>query len=135
VEARGTHEPAIRHRAAAEKFPLPPLIEDALKTQVMLDRAGYSPGEIDAIVGTSNNPDLFWDADANDSDAPIAPGPNNQVGIVWIDLLLPHYGLHGTSEPSRIGKTASQWCVRLTSWDAQKLAGLVRPCTKVVFAE
>jgi lipoprotein-anchoring transpeptidase ErfK/SrfK len=81
------------------------------------------------------NPDLFWDAGANDSKATIAPGPNNPVGIVWIDLSLPHYGLHGTPEPSRIGKTASHGCVRLTNWDAKKLAGLVGPGTKVVFAE
>jgi lipoprotein-anchoring transpeptidase ErfK/SrfK len=81
------------------------------------------------------NPDLFWDAGANDSEATIAPGPNNPVGVVWIDLSLPHYGLHGTPEPSRIGKTASHGCVRLTNWDAQKLAGLVHPGAKVVFAE
>ena len=81
------------------------------------------------------NPDLFWDAGANDSEATIAPGPNNPVGIVWIDLSLPHYGLHGTPEPSRIGKTASHGCVRLTNWDAQRLAGLVHPGAKVVFAE
>ena len=81
------------------------------------------------------NPDLFWDAGANDSEATIAPGPNNPVGSVWVDLSLPHYGLHGTPEPSRIGKTMSHGCVRLTNWDAKKLAGLVRPGTKVVFAE
>jgi lipoprotein-anchoring transpeptidase ErfK/SrfK len=57
------------------------------------------------------------------------------VGLVWIDLSKEHYGLHGSPEPSQIGKTASHGCVRLTNWDAMKLAGLVRPGTKVVFTE
>jgi lipoprotein-anchoring transpeptidase ErfK/SrfK len=304
VKAQRTQEPTAQHTGPAIKPSLPPLAEQALKTQVMLDRAGYSPGEIDAIVGTSTkraldafvahggnasalpsdevtmyritdedaagpftpeippdmmqkaglpalnyknlpealgerfhsspnllrrlnpharfvggeeiqvpdvktaaspaaqppggqayqsnppamtvtvrrrtsdlvvtdgvghvlmyapvttgsehdplpigtwkvtgvewdppfhyNPDLFWDAGANDSEATIAPGPNNPVGVVWIDLSLPHYGLHGTPEPSRIGKTTSHGCVRLTNWDAKKLAGLVSPGTRVVFAE
>jgi lipoprotein-anchoring transpeptidase ErfK/SrfK len=81
------------------------------------------------------NPDLFWDAEPSNSKATIAPGPNNPVGVVWINLSRPHYGLHGTPEPSTIGKTTSHGCVRLTNWDALKLASLVRPGTKVVFAE
>lgn len=81
------------------------------------------------------NPELFWDAEPQHSKATIPPGPNNPVGVVWIDISRPHYGLHGTPEPSTIGKTASHGCVRLTNWDAQKLAALVRPGTKVVFAE
>jgi lipoprotein-anchoring transpeptidase ErfK/SrfK len=81
------------------------------------------------------NPDLFWDADASHAKAKIPPGPNNPVGVVWVDISRPHYGLHGTPEPSTVGKTSSHGCVRLTNWDAQKLAGLVRSGTKVVFAE
>lgn len=81
------------------------------------------------------NPDLFWDADPTQAKAKIAPGPNNPVGVVWIDISRPHYGLHGTPEPATVGKTASHGCVRLTNWDALKLAALVRPGTKVVFTE
>jgi lipoprotein-anchoring transpeptidase ErfK/SrfK len=81
------------------------------------------------------NPDLFWDADATHAKAKIPAGPNNPVGVVWIDISRPHYGLHGTPEPSTVGKTSSHGCVRLTNWDAQKLAALVRPGTKVVFAD
>ncbi len=81
------------------------------------------------------NPDLFWDADPKNTKATIPPGPNNPVGVVWIDLSRPHYGLHGTPEPSAIGKTTSHGCVRLTNWDAERLASLVRPGTKVIFAE
>lgn len=81
------------------------------------------------------NPDLFWDADPAHSKATIPAGPNNPVGVVWVDISKPHYGLHGTPEPSTVGKTASHGCVRLTNWDAAKLASLVRPGTKVVFSE
>ena len=81
------------------------------------------------------NPKLFWDANPRQPRAEIKRGPNNPVGVVWIDISRPHYGLHGTPEPSKIGKTESHGCVRLTNWDAEKLAGLVRPGTKVVFAE
>jgi len=49
------------------------------------------------------NPDLFWDAKATHTKATIQPGPNNPVGVTWIDLNLEHYGLHGTPEPGRIG--------------------------------
>jgi lipoprotein-anchoring transpeptidase ErfK/SrfK len=79
------------------------------------------------------NPDLFWDADPSHAKATIKPGPNNPVGSVWIDISKPHYGLHGSPEPSRIGKTESHGCVRLTNWDALRLAALVRPGTKVIF--
>lgn len=81
------------------------------------------------------NPDLFWDADSTQVKAMIPAGPNNPVGVVWVDISRPHYGLHGTPEPSTVGKTTSHGCVRLTNWDASKLAALVRPGTKVVFAE
>ena len=79
------------------------------------------------------NPNLFWDADPSHSKTLIKPGPNNPVGLVWIDLSKEHYGIHGTPEPSTVGKTQSHGCVRLTNWDAVKLAGLVKPGTKVVF--
>ena len=73
------------------------------------------------------NPDLFWDAEASEKKAKIPAGPNNPVGVVWIDLSKPHYGIHGTPEPSTIGKTTSHGCIRLTNWDATELAHLVSP--------
>ena len=79
------------------------------------------------------NPDLFWDADASHAKAKVPAGPNSPVGVVWIDISKPHYGIHGTPEPSQIGRTESHGCVRLTNWDAMSLAALVRPGTKVVF--
>ena len=77
------------------------------------------------------NPDLFWDADPAHAKAKIAAGPNNPVGVVWIDINKEHFGLHGTPEPSTIGRTESHGCIRLTNWDAAKLGRLVSPGTKV----
>jgi len=81
------------------------------------------------------NPALFWDAKPADAKARIAPGPNNPVGVAWIDLDKEHYGLHGTPEPAAIGRAQSHGCVRLTNWDAAKLAALVKPGTKVHFVK
>lgn len=79
------------------------------------------------------NPDLFWDADATDEKATLPPGPNGPVGVVWIDLSKEHYGIHGTAEPQTIGRSQSHGCVRLTNWDAARLAQMVDTSTKVVF--
>lgn len=62
-------------------------------------------------------------------------GPNNPVGTVWIALSKPTFGIHGTPEPSRISKASSHGCVRLTNWDAEELARLVRPGTTVRFID
>ena len=70
-----------------------------------------------------------------DRELTIAPGPNNPVGLVWIDLNKPTYGIHGTSHPEEIGKTGSHGCVRLTNWDALDLAKRVRKGTPVAFLE
>lgn len=71
------------------------------------------------------NPKLFWDADPTHAKAKIPPGPNNPVGVVWIDLSKEHYGIHGTPEPSKIGKTQSHGCIRLTNWDVMTVAQAV----------
>ena len=65
----------------------------------------------------------------------IAPGPNSPVGLVWIDLSIPSYGIHGTPEPENIGKTESHGCIRLTNWDARDLASHVPKGAKVDFVE
>jgi lipoprotein-anchoring transpeptidase ErfK/SrfK len=81
------------------------------------------------------NPELFWDENPAGAKAQIAAGPNNPVGVVWIGINDPHYGIHGTPEPGRIGYSQSDGCVRLTNWDASRLAGLVTKGTRVVFKE
>jgi lipoprotein-anchoring transpeptidase ErfK/SrfK len=65
----------------------------------------------------------------------IAPGPNNPVGLVWIALNEKGYGIHGTPEPEKVGKSYSHGCVRLTNWDALALAKMVRKGTAVEFID
>lgn len=65
----------------------------------------------------------------------IAAGPNNPVGAVWVDLSIESYGIHGTPEPGKIGTSFSHGCIRLTNWDAQDLASMVKPGTKVDFKD
>ena len=65
----------------------------------------------------------------------IPPGPRNPVGLAWIGLSLPGYGIHGTPEPEMIGKTGSHGCFRLTNWDAVRLSRMVKVGTPVEFVE
>lgn len=55
----------------------------------------------------------------------VPPGPNNPVGRAWIGLSLPGYGIHGTPDPEKVGRTESHGCFRLANWDALALTGLV----------
>jgi lipoprotein-anchoring transpeptidase ErfK/SrfK len=73
------------------------------------------------------DPELFWDANPGNAKAVLPAGPNNPVGVTWIDLSKEHYGIHGTPEPAKIGKTESHGCIRLTNWDAVLLANSVYP--------
>lgn len=72
------------------------------------------------------NPELFWDVEDSEESVSMPPGPNSPVGVVWIDLSKEHYGIHGTAEPQTIGRTTSHGCIRLTNWDAARLAQMVR---------
>lgn len=65
----------------------------------------------------------------------VKPGPNNPVGTVWIALTEKGIGLHGTAEPSRVGKSQSHGCVRLTNWDVGRLAALVKKGVPVDFID
>lgn len=81
------------------------------------------------------NPKLFWDARKGDRKATIPAGPNNPVGLAWIDLSKPHYGIHGTPEPANISKTQSHGCIRMTNWSVLQVADAVAPGTVVSLVE
>lgn len=80
-------------------------------------------------------PKVNFQQGKNDKALKLAPGPNNPVGAVWIGLDKPTYGIHGTPEPSKIDKTNSHGCLRLTNWDARELAHLVKPGVDVEFID
>jgi lipoprotein-anchoring transpeptidase ErfK/SrfK len=79
------------------------------------------------------NPMVNFQQGNNDTVLTLPPGPNGPVGTVWIDLSEPTFGIHGTPEPSRIDKTGSHGCVRLTNWDAEELAKLLTKDVSVEF--
>ncbi|MCA0011145.1 L,D-transpeptidase family protein [Mesorhizobium sp. B292B1B] len=81
------------------------------------------------------NPNINFKQGENNKILTIPPGPNGPVGSVWIALDKPTYGIHGTPDPSKIGKTESHGCVRLTNWDARELAKLVSPGVTVEFVD
>ena len=96
-------------------------------------------GEWD-ILGIAKNPPFDYDPrvlqgdeNAEGESHTLPPGPNGPVGVVWIDLSKEHYGIHGTPEPQTVGRAQSHGCVRLTNWDAARLAGMVSQSTQVIF--
>jgi len=94
--------------------------------------------EVRAVVlnpSYTYNPDYKFKGVKSDKKFTIKPGPNNPVGAVWIDLTKESYGIHGTPEPAKVGKTYSHGCIRLTNWDAKDLAGMVEKGTKVAFLD
>ena len=93
------------------------------------------------VVRIARNPTYTYDPAFKfkgvkaDEKLQIAAGPNNPVGSVWIALDQKTYGIHGTSEPTRVGKVDSHGCVRLTNWDALARAGMVKKGMVVVFLD
>jgi lipoprotein-anchoring transpeptidase ErfK/SrfK len=65
----------------------------------------------------------------------IKPGPNNPVGSMWINLSGEGYGIHGTPFPGKVSKSESHGCVRLTNWDAERVAERVSRGTPVTFVD
>ena len=87
------------------------------------------------------NPDYTYDPDykfkgvKTKEPFTIQPGPNNPVGLVWMDLGGDGYGIHGTPDPAEVGKTQSHGCIRMTNWDALELASMVGKGTAVHFGD
>jgi lipoprotein-anchoring transpeptidase ErfK/SrfK len=91
---------------------------------------------IDANPYYRYNPDYKFKGVKTKRAFTIKPGPNNPVGTQWIGLSPGEgYGIHGTANPSKISKSESHGCVRLTNWDADRLARLLKKGTEVAFIE
>jgi lipoprotein-anchoring transpeptidase ErfK/SrfK len=73
------------------------------------------------------DPALIRDSKAAHVRAKIAPGPNNPIGVVWLGLSKPHFGIHGTPSPAKIGREETSGCIHLTNWDALRLAQMIGP--------
>lgn len=98
-----------------------------------------SPEGEHTITRIAKNPAYYYDPSKNFQQGKnverltLPPGPNNPVGSVWIALSKPTYGIHGTPEPSKVSKTSSHGCIRLTNWDADELADMVQAGVTVRF--
>ncbi len=90
---------------------------------------------IDANPTYRYNPKYKFKGVASKTPFTIRGGPNNPVGAMWIGLSADSYGIHGTAEPSRVSKTESHGCVRLTNWDVRRLADAVKKGTDVSFVD
>ena len=78
-------------------------------------------------------PELLKDADKDDKEQMLPPGPNSPVGIAWLDLTKEHYGIHGTPAPETIGRSESSGCIRLSNWDVVRLSRMVKPGFTAIF--
>ena len=91
------------------------------------------------VAGVSKNPTYKYNPEyafkgvRTDKPFTIKPGANNPVGLVWIGLSEKGYGIHGTPDPSKVSKTESHGCIRMTNWDALELSSLVAKGTVVDF--
>ena len=90
---------------------------------------------IDANPHYGYNPDYKFKGVKSKRAFEINPGPNNPAGSWWIGLSAEGFGIHGTPNPSKISKAESHGCVRLTNWDAARLAKLVKKGMEVAFIE
>lgn len=100
-----------------------------------------SPSGEYTIERVARNPNYTYDPEKNFQQGNntqtlvLPPGPNGPVGTVWIALSKPTFGIHGTPEPGKVSKTNSHGCIRLTNWDAEELADLVKPGVPVRFVD
>ncbi|RYG65549.1 murein L,D-transpeptidase [bacterium] len=81
------------------------------------------------------NPKYKFKSVKSDKPFTVNPGPNNPVGTMWVGLSAQSYGFHGTSQPSRVSKSESHGCVRLTNWDVERLGRLVSKGIVVSFVD
>jgi lipoprotein-anchoring transpeptidase ErfK/SrfK len=89
----------------------------------------------DANPNYRYNPDYKFKGVKSRKAFTIKPGPNNPAGSYWIGLSAEGYGIHGTPNPSKISKSESHGCVRLTNWDVTLLGRNTRKGTPVVFVD
>jgi lipoprotein-anchoring transpeptidase ErfK/SrfK len=89
----------------------------------------------DANPNYRYNPDYKFKSVKSTKPFTIKPGPNNPAGSYWIGLSAEGYGIHGTPNPSKVSKSESHGCVRLTNWDVDWLGANVKKGTQVGFVD
>ena len=105
--------------------------------------SGYDPSPDETVKVTRivhnpqfhYDPKLYHEVPDSDPDAQLKPGPNSPVGVVWMALSKPHYGMHGNPDPDSIGYASSHGCVRLTNWDAEEVSHRISEGVEVSFVD
>ncbi|RYH02587.1 murein L,D-transpeptidase [Salipiger sp. IMCC34102] len=131
-------------------------VRKAVERVVALDENDTVIASYPAVIGSEENPSPSGDVEVTavaieptysyrpdenfqqgDNTEPLTlpPGPNGPVGIVWIDLDQPTYGIHGANDPAQIAEMTSHGCVRLLNWDAMELAEMTQAGVQVSFVE
>ena len=122
-----THEFRLRAYDATNRLVL------SVPVSIAKDRSRVPAGEL-TIKDLAPNPTYTFDpanfpesakAQAVGHKLIIPPGPNNPVGVCWLCLSLPGFGIHGTPHPETIGSMESHGCFRLTNWDITALSHLI----------
>jgi lipoprotein-anchoring transpeptidase ErfK/SrfK len=144
--------------ASADSLPTPAkvLVVKSLSALQLVDDSGKVLGQFPVTTGSAQfplpigewtingvgrnpvwhfDPKLIAGTKKSDRKAVIPAGPNNPVGTRWIDLSKEHYGIHGTPEPGKIGKSESNGCIRMTNWSVQALSKVVKPGMVALFEE
>ncbi len=89
----------------------------------------------DAHPNYRYNPDYKFKGVKSKQPFTVKPGPNNPVGSYWIGLSAEGYGIHGTPDPSKVSKSESHGCVRLTNWDVNFLGRNTKKGIPVTFID
>lgn len=149
---------AVPNVASAQSLPAPArvLVSKSLSALQLVDDSGKVLAQFPVTTGSAQfplpigewkingvarnpvwhfDPKLIAGSKKSDRKAEIPAGPNNPVGSTWIDLSKDHYGIHGTPEPGKIGKSESNGCIRMTNWTVAALAKVVRPGMQAVFEQ
>lgn len=103
---------------AAEKAKVPPHGELKITSYIAWPNYTYTPDFVPAGKKLQRH---VW-----------PPGENCPVGVAWMGIDLPGYGIHGTPRPESIGFTGSHGCFRLANWNAARLFAMCRSGTRVV---
>lgn len=68
--------------------------------------------------------------------AVVPPGsPENILGSRWLGISKPGYGIHGTTDPTSIGKQVTAGCVRMLNLDAEELYTILPEGTEVTIVD
>jgi lipoprotein-anchoring transpeptidase ErfK/SrfK len=139
----GITDPPVSRKAAFVRISLSGKVLEAFDSETNLlahfpcsiaQRVEKRPvGELHVVVAIPNpnytfDPDVFPESEEArriKNKLVIPPGPNNPVGLAWIGLDKPGYGMHGTPSPEQVGRTESHGCFRLANWNAEFLLKLV----------